>query len=129
VALWRASVAPVIVVNVLDVLSSVLVLVGLVWGGVALLRAERRLRAQKAAITRIRAEQEALPSPERANLGDLLHAAGLPFSTYGDALTQRQDVELAVIAYLRPTLSWPFGLAVAGAVLGLVAAGINAFVS
>lgn len=76
-------------------------------------------------------ERETRPATERMahdepTLADLVRAEGLTLPVLGDALTQPQDVELTVIDYLKPTLSWPFGLAVAGTVLGLVVAVINA---
>ncbi len=77
----------------LDVLSSVLVLVGLVWGAVGIRASERRLRAERSTIRRLMLERETRPATERMahdepTLADLVRAEGLTLPVLGDALTQ-----------------------------------------
>lgn len=106
--------------EILALLSALLILVGLAWGGWRLLDTERKVTVERVTIREIylRAEAEGL-SPEWTD--DQVAKAGVRVGEFIDALTAHQDMELAAIAYLRPTLEAPFLLAVAGAVIGLAA--------
>jgi hypothetical protein len=113
--------------ELLDLIASALVLAGLGWGGVSLLRSKARVEEQKRKVLDITAKSEALPVAEREDWrAEQMAAAKIQPLQLLDLVTLRQDIELAVIAYLRPTLKVPFVLAVAGTVLGFVAAWVNA---
>lgn len=110
-----------------DLCSAVLVLAGLLWGGAALIVTERRLTRDRSLLRSIHLEAEQLPVKERSAYVEqrMQQVNGRPAS-WLDLLTMRQDSELLIVRYLRPTLSGPFALAAAGAAFAVVAAIMNA---
>lgn len=110
-------------INWLDFIGSGLVLAGLVWGGVTLLRVRSQLEGQKTVIRQLHDElTAALERHEEYDLTAHLQAARVPFTSYDDLLYIKQDTELAVVDHLRPQLAPAFVLATLGTLFGFVRA-------
>lgn len=114
--------------NWLDFIGSGLVLAGLVWGGVSLLKIRSQLERQKATIRQLHDESTAARErrqeyDETANL----RAARVPFTTYDDLLYIKQDTELAVVDHLRPQLAPAFVLATLGTLVAVLRAVLVVF--
>src|SRR5687767_2085952 len=86
----------------LDLLSSALVLLGVVWTAVSLERSRRRLTKERNRLQRITnaAAKRSAPFGAAAAAAERerrqLSESGIDHSTLGDLLTLRQDLELAV---------------------------------
>ncbi|QGN31697.1 hypothetical protein [Microlunatus sp. Gsoil 973] len=110
--------------NWLDVIASGLVLAGLVWGGLTLVRARSRLQREADAAEQIHRESQAARElGEKYDTRAEERKRGVRRAlTFNDMVTFEQDVELMIVDYLRPQLKWPFGLAFLGTLFGFLRA-------
>jgi hypothetical protein len=93
----------------LGVAAAVFVLAALVDGSWSLINTEKRLTAQRDLLISLTTEAgNSRVREQSAWLNARLQGSGVPFVTYGDALLGKQDAELVVVRYLRPTLTRPF---------------------
>jgi hypothetical protein len=110
-----------------NLVGNLLVVIGLGWAGRSLLQAEKAIRRDKATLVEIKQRHRALRqaqgrSYDSAARGDELARSGIDFTTNDDMMYLNQDIQLAIISHLRPSVRGPFLATLIGTVVTLVAA-------
>jgi len=94
--------------------------------GWSLLATEKAIKRERATVLDIteRGRRGELGADENATNAALI-ASGIDYTTWRDMLTLNQDIQLAIIGHLRPSLSGPFMATLLGTVLTLVSAALS----
>lgn len=97
---------------VLTLLGGVLAVVGIAWAALAAVQRRRQLERERAIVLRENAAG--------GNSADRLRQMGVPFTTWGDVITTRQDVEIAILTDALSNLRGPALVVLLGGVLSTI---------